>query len=114
MTAAPLASYEFALDADDYVAFAMFAETRSRFRRRVGRQTVLFAIGPLAVALDLAIGVHPDLHQEAGGVPGLTLLALVIGGSLVALAWPTDPLRIRFERGGVFAMDRLQHSRNRK
>jgi YcxB-like protein len=108
MTDAPLATYEFALDADDYVAFAMFAATRSRFRRRVGRLMALFAIGPLAVALDLALGIHPDLYEEAGGIPGLIVLALAIGGFLIAFGWLTDPVRIRFEarrrfRDGSFA-----------
>ena len=91
----PLATREFALGIDDYAAFALFAATRSRFRRRAARRIALFAVGPLAVALDLVSGFHPDLYHEAGGISGLVALALAIGVFLVALSWVTDPVVIR-------------------
>lgn len=108
MPGPPLHTREFALGVDDYVAFAGFAATRSRFRRRAGRRIALFAAGPLAVGLDLAVGFHPGLYDAAGGLPGLVALALAIGALLVALAALTDPLMIRLAarrrfRDGTFA-----------
>ena len=98
----PLATCEFALGIDDYVAFALFAATRSRFRRRAARRIALFAIGPLAVTLDLVGGLHPGLYREAGGILGLVALALAIGVFLVALSWVIDPLVIRVAAGRRF------------
>jgi hypothetical protein len=99
---------EFALTVTDYVSFTLFTANRSQFRRRTGRWLALFAVGPLAVAIDLAIGIHPELYLDAGGVTGLVILALCIGALLVALSVFTDPIMLRLAarrrfRDGSFA-----------
>jgi hypothetical protein len=82
---------EFELGIKDYAEYSVFVETRSRFREGARRWLILFSIGPAAVAIDLAFGVHPRLYEDAGGIVGLITLAVVIGGALVALSWLTRP-----------------------
>jgi hypothetical protein len=91
-----LRTVEFALDVKDYAEYSVFVETRSRFRVRAVRRLVLFSVGPAAVAIDLAFGIHPKLYQQAGGMVGLIVVALFIGGALVLLSWLTRPTMTRF------------------
>jgi YcxB-like protein len=86
---------EFALGVEDYAEFAVYGATHSRFRQRTARWLVLFSVGPVAVTVDLALGIHSRLYEDAGGIPGLIALSLFIGGALVALSWLTLPVTTR-------------------
>jgi hypothetical protein len=93
-----LETNEFALSASDYGEFAVFAWTRSRFHRRgyLTTRLFMFSAGPVAVAADLAIGFHPNLYADAGGIPGLIGLAIISGGLIGGLAWLIQPAIMRW------------------
>ena len=88
---------EFLLTPDDYADFAVFTWTRSRFHRRryLVTRLFMFSAGPVAVALDLAIGFHPNLYAEAGGVSGLIGVAILSGVLIGGLAWLVQPAILR-------------------
>lgn len=87
----------FTLSANDYADFAVFAWTQSRFHRGryLATRLFMFSAGPVAIALDLATGVHPNLYADAGGIPGLVTLAIISGGVIGGLAWIVQPAIIR-------------------
>jgi YcxB-like protein len=101
---------EFALSTNDYVELSVYHAMHPRFGRKIGGWLLISSIGPVAVVLCLTFGIYPHLYGDAGGVPGLILLAIVLSGISVTLSRLTRPFltrliaRRRF-RGGTFEAD---------
>lgn len=97
----------FGLTATDYAEYSVFASTRSRFSRRLERAVLAFLIGPIAVLLDVVLGLHPDLYDKALGASGFVALAVVLGTATLTLSTLARPWIIRFSahrrfRDGTF------------